>query len=384
MRSRLILTLCLLLYGCGRSTAVSPPPPLTAPAHLPTGPAAAPQRLWEAAVGAGLAAPAMLAAGRVIAASETAVIAFDPQTGAEAWRVAPPGGVWPRALAADDARVYVGTPGGLLALHAADGSAAWQQATTGEVLWPPLADGELVIAGTAHVGPGIEPDPAGRAWVVAWDAETGALRWEVETAVYTLVTPAAAGDLVVAGGSYAGTAAVDEGGHMRLHALGRQDGRARWTAETTDGFLKSLAVDANGVYYLAYTDRLVALDAGSGAARWQYPTENWSPGFAYADGALYLGSDNAFVHAVDAESGVAQWRVPLSGVFNSPRGRPAVGQHRVYFQGNDNGLYALDRATGQLVWQTAPQPRSRVAVAVEDGRLYLAGQDGTLYAYGVP
>ena len=61
-----------------------------------------------------------------------------------------------------------------------------------------------------------------------------------------------------------------------------------------------------------------------------------------------------------------------------------MGQHRVYFQGNDNGLYALDRATGQLVWQTAPQPRSRVAVAVEDGRLYLAGQDGTLYAYGVP
>ena len=59
----------------------------------------------------------------------------------------------------------------------------------------------------------------------------------------------------------------------------------------------------------------------------------------------------------------------------------AVDGDYVYFQGNDNQLYALDRHNGEIRWVTDPQPRSRTAVAVGDGRLYLSGQDGLLYAY---
>jgi outer membrane protein assembly factor BamB len=73
--------------------------------------------------------------------------------------------------------------------------------------------------------------------------------------------------------------------------------------------------------------------------------------------------------------------MPLKDTFNSLRGHPAAIGDYVYFQGNDNQLYALDRHSGEIRWLTDPQPRSRTAVAVGDGQLYLSGQDGLLYAY---
>jgi outer membrane protein assembly factor BamB len=145
--------------------------------------------------------------------------------------------------------------------------------------------------------------------------------------------------------------------------------------------LKSLAGDGERLYYLAYTDMAYGLDANTGREIWRYPTENWSPGFVLSGERLYFGSDNAFVHAVEGRDGEAVWRTALEGVFNSPRGRPVVDGQSLYFQSNDNRLYALDKETGVISWQTDPQPRSRVAVTVGDGYLFLSGQDGVLSAY---
>jgi outer membrane protein assembly factor BamB len=340
----------------------------------------APTLAWKAAVGDGLAAPAKVAGGHVIVASHQGIFAFDPDTGQESWRVEPEGGVWSKSLAVGDGRVFAGVPGGLLALDAADGWELWFVPTQGEVLWAPLVE-EVVYVGTAFVGPGVEPDPEGQAWTYALDPASGEAFWSVETEAYTLTTPATGAGTVFVGGSRIDDAEVEEGGHMRIHAYARDDGSLLWTADRTDGFLKSLASDGERLYYLAYTDMLYALEADSGEDLWRYPTENWSPGLTEVEGILYFGSDNAFVHAVTGTDGQAAWRTPLEGTFNSPRGRPAVDQDYVYFQGNDNQLYALDRHSGEIRWVTNPQPRSRTAVAVSDGRLYLSGQDGLLYAY---
>lgn len=342
--------------------------------------ATTPALIWKVAVGEGLAAPAKLSGGNVIVASHQAIFAFDPVTGKEQWRVDPPNGVWSKSLAVGDGRVFAGVPGGLLALDAAGGQELWFAPTQGEVLWAPLVDG-LVYAPTAFVGPGIDPDPEGRAWIYAFDPATGQALWSAETEAYSLTTPATGAGSVFVGGSRIGESEVDEGGHMRIHALAVKDGSLQWTSDNTDGFLKSIASDDERLFYLAYTDMIYALEAESGQELWRYPTENWSPGLTEVGGTLYFGSDNAFVHAVSGVDGQAAWRTPLEGTFNAPRGRPAVDKDYVYFQGNDNQLYALDKENGAIQWLTDPQPRSRTGLSVGDGQLYLSGQDGLLYAY---
>ncbi|HFQ94806.1 MAG TPA: hypothetical protein ENK32_12390, partial [Anaerolineae bacterium] len=370
----------LAVMGCGGDTAVTPPPsPLPATAVSPTATASsslqeAPILQWQYAVGDGAAAPAVAAGSVIVVASDTAVTGLNPASGEVVWQVSPDGGVWPRSLAGNGATVVVGVPGGLLALTAADGRILWQTETAGDVLWPPLVADTAVYAGTAFVGPGIAAQPDKRAWFYALDAASGDVLWSQETAAYTLTTPAANEEAVVVGGSFLSDEEIEEGGHLRFYAFARQDGALQWTAERTEGFLKSLAVDGERLYFLAYADMLFALDMAGGQEVWRYSTENWSPGFTFVDGALYIGSDNAFVHAIDGRNGTAVWRVHQEGIFNAPRSEPALADGRLYFQSNDNKLYSLNAADGAILWQTDPQPRSRVAPVAAYGRLYLLGQ----------
>lgn len=369
---------CLALFSLAACRQAADQPPALAAARSPAGP---PTLHWSVAVGDGLAAPAQASGPVVVVATEQAVIALEPASGAEVWRYAPAEGLWPRSLAVGNGLVLVGGPGRLVALEAADGRPLWQQATTGEVLWPPFI-GQVVLAGTAYVGPGVAADPDGRAWAYALEPASGELLWSAETESYSLVTPVVAGGLAIFGGSRMAESEVEEGGHLRLYAFDQAGGGRRWTADFQDGFLKSLASDGERLYYLAYTDMVYGLEAATGRELWRYPTENWSPGFAFEGGSLYLGSDNAFVHALDGATGQARWRTGLAGIFNAPRARPTVSGEMLYFQSNDNRLYGLDRQSGAIRWQSEPQPRSRVALTVAGDRLYLAGQDGVLYAYG--
>ena len=380
-----LVLLLLFVVGCGE-TAVSPHPTFsptpTAGDSRRLPPTEQPEKKWEAAIGDGLSAPAVLAGGWVIVATETAVIAHDPETGVEQWRVSPPEGVWPRSIAANSATVVVGIGGHVLALNAVDGAEMWRQPVQGELLWPPLIADAHVFAGTAFVGPGVEPDANGQAWVYAFDAVSGKEQWSQETAAYTLVTPAVNDDMVIVGGSLLNETDVEEGGHLRIHAFDKINGTVRWMFDSLDGFLKSLATDGERVYFLAYTDMLYGLDGKTGTEVWRYPTENWSPGFAFDAGMIFMGSDNAFVHAIEGVSGTAVWRVPLTGVFNAPRARPAVLDEFLYFQSNDNQLYCLNRQTGEVCWSTDPQPRSRVALTIGYRHLFLVDQNGVLIGFG--
>lgn len=399
---RLIMMVCglllnlFLLAACGSvvaETAVSAPLSLPTQQPQPTetaivepvvidrlGPQTMPVLKWQANPGEGMNAPAQLSGGHVIVATETAVIAYDPQTGTKIWETTPEVGVWPRSLAGNGQMVVVGIAGGVLALNAVDGTELWRTDTVGEVLWPPLVLETAVYVSTAFVGPGVEPNPDGKSWLLALDSKTGDTQWSAETETYALTTPAVDEDVVAVGGSFLPEEDVEEGGGLRIHAFDRTDGTLHWQFESLDGFLKSLAVD-DYVYFLAYTDMLYGLNLDDGTLAWKYPTENWSPGFKMAGNTVYFGSDNAFVHAVNGSTGTAVWRQSLEGVFNSPRSRPAIAGEYLYFQSNDNQLYALDMGSGNLVWHTEPEHRSRVSPALGEGFLFLTGQDGVLYAY---
>ena len=371
MQRMVVVCLVLLLVGCAQTapTAVFPNDPITA----------VPELIWQFDAGGKLEAPAQVVGEHVVVATKTAVIALNASDGQEAWRVAPPHGVWPRSLTSSSDTIFVGVPSGLLALDANTGQERWQQTTTGEVLWPPLPGSPVYVA-TAFVGPGVEPRPNQHAWGYALDPDSGAILWSLETDTYTLITPTASDNRVVFGGSRLDESDVNEGGHLRLHLL-TTDGTLLWAVDTVDGFLKSVALDEQQLYYLAYTDMVYGLSLADGSEVWHYPTENWSPGFTMADGTLYFGSDNARVHAVAAGEGTAVWQTPLEGIFNAPRSEPNIVGDYLYFQSNDNRLYGLNRQSGEIIWQSEPQPRSRIPLTVAGSQLYLATQDGVLLAY---
>ena len=82
---------------------------------------------------------------------------------------------------------------------------------------------------------------------------------------------------------------------------------------------------------------------------WSFTTGGWvitAP--AVVDGAVYVGSDDHSLYALNADTGELLWSHATGDVIRST---PTVVDGRVYMGSNDNHVYALDAATGELLWR---------------------------------
>ena len=103
------------------------------------------------------------------------------------------------------------------------------------------------------------------------------------------------------------------------------------------------------------------------APAWVFQTGDYENGLQatpiVVDGVLYLSTSNSWVFALDGATGRMLWeyRFPLSKsvpLYGKQNRGVAVGRGRVFLGTADNHLVALDQATGQEVWR----------VNVEDSR----------------
>jgi outer membrane protein assembly factor BamB len=235
--------------------------------------------------------------------------------------------------------------------------------------------------------------------IYAVDAETGRQIWKQATGGPSPSTPAVIdGTLYVV--SYDG----------KLYALNSRTGAVRWkfvtggerrfeakglnglqpknqtVADPFDVFLSSPVVVQGAVYFGSGDGHLYAVDVASGDLQWKFQTGDVvhaSP--AFADGVLYFGSWDSYFYAVEAATGKEKWRFHGGedpGLHNQVgfQSSPAVANGVVYTGCRDSQLHALDAATGKEKWHfdnalswviTSP--------AVSDGRVFFATSDSGLY-----
>ena len=104
---RLTFLILLLVVGCGPlsndteqvlttnqpgDSTVTPEVDLATPENR--GFTETPLLKWQKEIGPGLASPAQLVNGNLIVANNDAVMALDPSTGDERWRLEPDQGIW--------------------------------------------------------------------------------------------------------------------------------------------------------------------------------------------------------------------------------------------------------------------------------------------------
>jgi len=204
----------------------------------------------------------------------------------------------------------------------------------------------------------------------AVDAATGALKWKFATGSWVVSSPAVVGGIVYFGSYdsnyYALDAATGQqkwkfqtGGERRyigkhLHHL---EPAAEPMPDPWDLFLSSPSVWNGAVYFGSSDGNVYALDAASGTLKWKVQTGDVvhsSP--AIADGTLYIGSWDRNLYALDAVSGKEKWHFQTGddpeihnhiGIQSSP----AVMDGVVYFGSRDSFAYAVDTATGKQLWK---------------------------------
>ena len=163
----------------------------------------------------------------------------------------------------------------------------------------------------------------------------------------------------------------------------RIPGRAAHLLELVDGLL-----------YLS-TEVLYALDPASGEIVWRsstdgsggphlpfsYPWTQTEPFFTVDRGVVYYGSDLGEVFALEAATGRLLWE------YQTLSGRPAAptASGDLVLLGSLGAVfYALDAATGQLVWYYPVTGAVIAAPLVADDVIYLTTSDGQVHAVRAP
>ena len=132
-----------------------------------------------------------------------------------------------------------------------------------------------------------------------------------------------------------------------------------------------------GVIYVG--DRLTVPPKISGpvSLRWSYLTGSYASSPAAAGGAVYFGSDDGKVYAVNAATGRLRWSYATgSGVYAGP----AVAGDTVYIGSDDDKLYALNAATGHLRWSYSNNYAVESTPVVAGGTVYFGSNDHRVYA----
>ena len=75
-----------------------------------------------------------------------------------------------------------------------------------------------------------------------------------------------------------------------------------------------------------------------------------------AGGLVFWGTGSGVVKAVDAETGAIQWKTYTGGKI---WGSPSVSQDRALVGSSDGWVYALEAATGRLLWRFRAAPQER-------------------------
>jgi len=265
-------------------------------------------------------------------------------------------------------------------------------AQTGTVQWhfddndnlKPLYSSPVFIDGRIYFGEGYHTDRDSKLFCV--DAATGQKLWAFATASHTESTPAVAEGKVVCG-------AGDDG----LYCLDAVSGQKLWQFPAEGG----LHIDSNpliqdgrvyagsGTSKRTQTTRIFCLDLQTGREIWGEKIEYaaWGSPSA-ADNHVYFATGNGtfsedrppisgLVLCRDAATGKPIWERALP---NSLVGKPAVDRYQVYVGCKDGNLYALDRQTGEVIWNKGLQAPVLAAAAVDVNPRVRTGE--VLYAVG--
>src|SRR5512146_2690449 len=155
--------------------------------------------------------------------------------------------------------------------------------------------------------------------------------WKFTTGARVLSSPAISGGVVYIGSS-----------DRYLYAIDARDGMLRWKFQTRGAVASSPAVEGGSVYFTSADGNLYAVGAADGKLRWRFQTEGerrfTAPGIhgaiprmemmpdpfdvflsspAVAGGAVYFGSGDRHVYAVDAASGRLKWKFATGNVVHA-------------------------------------------------------------------
>jgi outer membrane protein assembly factor BamB len=308
---------------------------LIAPAELTDfTPTAKAQRVWSVSAGEGeghlgTREGPVVVDGRVYAAGNDGVGAWDLQTGKQVW-------YHEDKKDKDDKRLGLagsaGAGDGLVVVGGLEGDVLARDAATGDVKWQAKVGTEIVAAPAIGQGLVLVRSIDGR--VTAFDAASGERRWFWQKEAPSLTVRGNGSPLLVPGGALVGN---DDG---TLTAISLSNGSQLWEQ------LVSAGEGRNELERMADVDGTPVLDGA----------------------AIYASSYKGQTLAIDGPTGRPMWTHDAGGA-----GSVGVASDRIVVSDAHGTVWALSKADGSALWQQPTLARRNLSPAVVQGDYAVVG-----------
>lgn len=199
-----------------------------------------------------------------------------------------------------------------------------------------------------------------------------------------LEAPAVVQDGVLVIGSYGKALGSDVTG------IDAEKGRILWRRHFPhpSDFAGSAGISAGRVYITGHDGFMRVFDLHSGRALWKMHVAATESPPIVSGGLVYfgdgpVGGGNGTFRAVDVKTHRVRWSYKSAGNISS--GASLTGT-TAYWSSYGGHVYAVNRFTGKLRWDTAVQGASGGTVpfystpALDGGKLVVGGNDGSIYA----
>jgi outer membrane protein assembly factor BamB len=271
--------------------------------------------------------------------------------------------------------VVVGTGSGeILALNQSDGSLAWKSRVASEVLSQPQVDDDSVVIQSID----------GK--VAAYDAVDGSRKWIYTTKIPSLTlrgtaTPIVSDDVILAGFSSGRVTLLERETGFSL--FDRRVGVAQGESDLErlvdiDG---AMAMENGRLYAASFQGRIMAIDIANGRTLWSKEISSVS-GVGTGFGNVYVVSSDSQVGAYNADNGREVWRV--DALLHRDITAPVATGSYLAFTDFEGYLHLVAQSDGRFVGRRKIDGRgARSGVVVDDGRLYVFGNNGGLFVLGI-
>lgn len=352
--------------------------------------------LWNNSIGKGADDKAIrlvpgISGNRIFAAAANGTIkALQLGTGREIWRVqvrdlygederenafskevdAITGGV-----GVNDDLLAVGTAAGeIVVLNQSDGSLAWRERTSSELLAPPQLDAEITVTHSID----------GK--ISAFNVLDGEHLWTYSTDVPSLTlrgtsTPIVTSEYIIAGFASGRVALLNRKTGIAGFDLPIAVAQGKSDLERLVDIDGAMVVVGPRLYVAGYQGSVLAVNLNSGRVDWSHKASS-VVGVGEGFGNVYLAHEDSALSAFDAVSGKVLWEVDALTYRDITT--PVTAGSYVIVGDFEGYLHVIAQSDGRFVGRRKVDGKGLYSAAVTDGsQVYILSRSGKLSAYEI-
>ncbi|MFQ5987008.1 MAG: PQQ-binding-like beta-propeller repeat protein [Thermoplasmata archaeon] len=281
--------------------------------------------------------------------------------------------------------VVASKDGALYRLDGGSGTVVWrtpvqQAGFTGIASSPKISGGRVLV--------GLFNESGGMGGLVSVDVQDGSIEWHRARGSVHMSSPSIQRGIVYVGlMGFFNASSLSWDPPYGLLSVYETNGTERWLFPATGPVASSPVVAGDALYFTTRDGYLYGVSTGGSLQfRTRIGPSTSSPAFGMdmvfaASGVLGTGGN---VTAFDLQ-GNELWRFTPNGPVQSSL--TLARDHLLFATNTERGtVYALDAASGTLLWTYIPEPRQYIlpTPAVIDGLVVIASDNGLVYALGPP